>query len=240
MKKLLFIFSVIMFHAAGIHAENLPKDLIIPFLPQNPIIVDAGAYNGLDSCEMINVWPEATIFAFEPVPDIFKQLNVNTCTKKNIHCFQKALSDKVGHALMYVSGGGGDQSSSLLEPHEFLGYYFPHITFENKIIVETTTLDAWAEEMNIDHIDLLWFDLQGMEAKVLKSSPKMLSTVKAVYAEVSYTYLYKDALHCDEFRKWMEDQGFVALYQVTHHITFGDVLFVRKELAQKVFGASNN
>lgn len=232
MKKLLVIIFFMLSHAAYVKADSLSKNLIAPFLPKNPIIIDAGAYNGLDSCQMSDLWPEAIIFAFEPVPHVFEQLSENTCSRKNIHCFQKALSDKVGNELMYVSGGGGDQSSSLLEPHEFLGYYFPHITFENKIIVETTTLDAWAEEMNVDHIDLLWFDLQGMEPMVLRASPKIMSTVKVVYAEVSYTYLYKDAPLYDEFRKWMEDQGFVPVYKITHHVTFGDVLFVRKELVQ--------
>ena len=232
MKKLLStIFFIVVFHSGLTKSESLPKHLFAPFLPENPIIVDAGAYNGADSREMSNVWPEGTIYSFEPVPHAFKQLCENTRDKKNIYCIQKALSDKVGFEMMHISTGGGDQSSSLLEPLEHL-YYFPHITFENKIMVETTTLDAWAQEMNIDHIDLLWLDLQGMEPMVLKASPKILSTVKTVCAEVSYTYLYKDAPLYETFKKWMEDQGFVAVYRIMHHATFGDVLFVRKELAQ--------
>jgi len=173
------------------------------------------------------IWPEATIFAFEAIPHIFKKLKSRTRSYKNIICIEKALSDKVGFEHMYISQGG-DQSSSLLEPAQHL-QYFPHITFHQKTKVETTTLDKWAEEMGIDHVDFLWFDLQGMEPAV-KASPKIFSTVKVVYTEVNYTELYKNIPLYNELRAWMEDQGFVVMKEVVHHSTFGDVLFVRKEL----------
>ncbi len=224
------ILVFVSFRTITIQAENLSKNSIAKFLPKNPIVVDAGAFDGTDTQEMSRLWPEGMIYAFEPVPHIFKRLIANTQSCKNVICMQKALSDEVGEVSMFISYGG-DQSSSLLQPVEHLTY-FPHITFQNNIMVETTTLDRWAEEMGIDHIDLLWFDLQGVEPMVLKASPKIFRTVKVVYTEVSYTNLYKDAPLFDEFKAWMEEQGFVVVKKIMHHSTFGDVLFVRKELVQ--------
>jgi FkbM family methyltransferase len=229
-KTVLFLILVGISVCFMAHAEQVAKEFIAQFLPKNPIVIDAGAYNGNDSSEMCALWPEGKIYAFEPVPHIFQQLINNTQKFKNIECFQKALSDKIGIEHMYVSSGG-DQSSSLLRPTGHL-YHFPHITFHRKVDVETTTLDIWAQEQGLDHIDLLWFDLQGVELKVLQASPKIFETVKVVYTEVNYTNLYENMPLAHELKKWMESQGFVAVKEVMHHSTFGDVLFVRKELIQ--------
>lgn len=233
-KQLVYsLFTFLSLSISGLFAVGeVSKKLIATLLPNNPIIVEAGAYNGTDSKEMSSIWPQGVIYAFEPVPHVFKMLKENTASCKNVICVQKALSDSVGQQAMHLSLGGGDQSSSLLQPVEHL-YYFPHITFNNKIMVESTTLDSWAEEMNIDHVDFLWFDLQGMEPMVLKASPKIFKTVKVIYTEVSYANLYQDAPLYNDFKKWMEEQGFVVIQEVVHHSTFGDALFVRKELVHK-------
>lgn len=224
--------SFVSFYYAEIKTANISKDLIAFFLPENPIVVEAGAYDGKDSCEMAYLWPQAMIYAFEPVPHVFIRLASNVHHYKNIVCIEKALSDKTGFDYMFISQGG-DYSSSLLEPLEHLEH-FPHITFQHKTRVATITLDTWADEMNIDHIDFLWFDLQGMEPLVLKASPKIFKTIKVISTEVSYSDLYKNAPLYPEFKAWMEENGFIVIKEIKHHSTFGDVLFVRKELLQNL------
>ncbi len=210
-------------------ANSFPKQFFKSFLPENAIIVDAGAYDGTDTAQLSALWPLGNIYAFEPVPNLFKRLEMNTRNCNNVVITQKALSDTVGSFAMHISQGG-DQSSSLLEPDQQLYKHFPHITFPYSIMVEAITLDAWAEQMGIDRVDFLWFDLQGMEPMVLQASPKIFKTVKAVYAEVSYSDLYKQAPLYPVFKAWMEEHGFVALLEVKEHSTFGCTLFIRKEV----------
>ena len=52
----------------------LPKKYFLKFLPENPVILEAGAHKGKDTVEMAKLWPAGTIHAFEPVPSLFKKL----------------------------------------------------------------------------------------------------------------------------------------------------------------------
>ena len=196
-------------------------------MPSNPTIVDAGAANGLDSVEMIKLWTEGTIHAFEPIPHIFEQLVENTQHANNVICYQTALSDVVGSSKMFVSSGTSQYSSSLLAPKEHLQEH-PGVEFNKEITIQTTTLDCWAENNAIDRVDLLWLDLQGSEPDVLQASPKILSTVQAIYTEVSLKELYEGTPLYPEFRQWLEAQGFRVQREELAWEDAGNVLFVKE------------
>jgi FkbM family methyltransferase len=164
---------------------QIPKEIIARYLPENPVILEAGAHVGTDTIEMLKVWPNAKIYAFEPVPVLFSALVNNTRVSHNILCFQLALSDNVGKSSLFVSSGSSDGSSSLLTPKEHLSIH-PSVKFEEQLIIETTTIDEWASKNNLHGVDFLWLDLQGMELKVLKASPNILRSVQAIYMEVSF------------------------------------------------------
>jgi len=228
-KHTLLLFSLLSGYMTTTQANNLSKEFIATFLPQNPIILDAGAHNGSDSREFSFLFPQGTIISCEPVPNLFQVLKANTQDCHNIIYVQKALSDKRGQEFIYISQGGDAASSSLLKPEQQkFQQYFPHITFPYKIAVETLTLDQLAEELNIDHIDFLCLDLQGVELLVLKAAPNILKTVKAIYTEVNYTSVYENTPLYPELKSWMEENDFMEVTQIVHHCTFGDVLFVRK------------
>src|SRR6478752_5555739 len=98
---------------------------IAPYLPENPIIVEAGSFDGRDTIRLHRQWPAATIHAFEPVPEIFQMLQDNTREIPNIVRHPYALSDVTGTAIFYVSEspkrpGKPFQAGSLLEPKERL------------------------------------------------------------------------------------------------------------------------
>ena len=47
-------------------------------LPENPIVVEAGAFNGRDTQNMAQTWSLSIIHAFEPVPQLFALVQKNT------------------------------------------------------------------------------------------------------------------------------------------------------------------
>ena len=204
----------------------LPKKYFIRFLPENPVILEAGAHIGKDTVEMARVWPAGTIHAFEPVPSLFKKLENGTKNLKNVHCYQLALGDKQGTEIMHISSGASDGSSSLLPPKDHLNV-FPTVYFDEKLPVNTITLDGWAESNNIQKIDFMWLDLQGMELNVLKSGKNILRTVTAIYTEVSKIEAYKDqTLYADLF-EWLSSNGFHIEREVVEN-GGGNVFFIRK------------
>ena len=129
-------------------------------------------------------WPEGTIHAFEPVPEIFALLEKNTQHLSNVKRYPYALSDSNGTATFYVSskpkfGNNPFQAGSLLKPKERLK--FSDVEYKSTIEVSTITLDSWAEQNHIHAIDFLWLDMQGYELNVLKEAPRILRGAGNLY-----------------------------------------------------------
>lgn len=220
-------------------STNCVIDLVKPFLPENPVIVEAGAFDGDDSILLAEGWPSGVVHVFEPVPYLYEKIVKKVINYKNIQSYNWALSDKNGTAKFYISENANNPnqptaSSSLLQPKEHLNYV-PYILFKNEIVVPTITLDTWAKKNNINNIDFLWLDVQGYEFQILKSSPEIFKTVKAFLIEVEFIEAYKDQNLFYEIHAWAKNQGFVLL---SRNFEFdwwcGDALYIRKELLNKV------
>jgi len=196
---------------------------------KNPVILEAGACDGQDTLRFAKLYPHATIYAFEPVKNLFEKIKQRVSGLDNVKLFQLALSDNNGESEMYISELKEfiSSSSSLLAPAKHLDIN-PEIVFEKKEIVKTMTLDSWAEQEKIDRIDAMWLDMQGAEPVVLKASEKIIRTVKVICSEVSFIELYKDQILYDEYRKWLESLGFeVKKEEFFKNNEGGNVLFVR-------------
>jgi FkbM family methyltransferase len=182
------------------------------YIPSQPVILEAGAYHGETSLEMVKRWPQATVYSFEPVPELLAIVKKNTAAFANIHVSDLALSDKIGTAVFHMSAmeGKPDESlgsGSLLEPsHHREG--FPWVKFEKNITVTTTTIDAWAKQSGVTKIDFIWLDIQGTEFPVLKAAPNIMKTVKVVITEVEFVEMYKGQALFAEMQPWFEAQGF--------------------------------
>lgn len=208
--------------------------MITPILPQAPIIVEAGAYNGDDSAVLANRWPQGYVHCFEPIPELYKVVLEVTKDSKNLSAYPLALADKEGVADFYVSSSDAhpdvpSASSSLLQPEQHLEKA-PNVLFKKKIQVQTITLDQWADENKIDHIDFMWLDTQGSELSILKHGQEILKTVKVVLMEVEFVEAYKNQPLFSEIKTWMESQGFRLEAIHLGCDWYGDALFVRNEL----------
>lgn len=203
--------------------QYITKEFIAQFLPENPIIVEAGAHKGRDTLEMAHFWPQGHVYAFEPVPVLFKQLQEKTHNSPNISCYNLALSIQAGTSPFFMSNEKCDAVSSLLQPIGFK----PSIQF-SEIQVATSTLDQWAQENTISHIDLVWFDMQGGELAVLKASPHMLKNISVIHTEANLVERYKDQPLYPELKTFLESQGFSVVSESFYRGTWGNVLFVSK------------
>ncbi len=237
---LLFLSVILLFERGGLLnandvgiskltlRANVVLNFVRPLLPKNPTILEAGAYNGVDTARMAKMWPNSSIHAFEPVPQNYKLLRKKCRRLKNVHTYQIALSDIKGTANFNVSEfvkkpGIPSASGSLLKPQDHLKYD-KNIVFPKSIIVATDTVDQWAKQNNITRIDFMWLDMQGHELAMLKSAINILSTVKIIYAEVEFVEAYKDQPLYWEVKDWLNAQGFevIALDFEESHAALGD------------------
>jgi len=214
----------------------IPLFLIKKHVPQDPVILEAGAHKGEDSERLVRILQPQKLYAFEPVPDLFATLKQTTRGLTPVVCLPYALGERSGTSKLHVSSGfhelpgqvrmPADGSSSLLRP---TGHYelCPHVEFNTEIEVPVTTIDAFASEQRVGRIDFMWLDLQGMELKVLRGAERVLEDVSSVYLEASTKELYDGAATYSEIEQWMRSKGFVAKYVAIPRDGHGNALFVR-------------
>ena len=224
----------------SMHIKKLSRhkalQYIKPYLPEKPIILEAGAYKGNDSMYMARVWPQATLHLFEPVPEIFTQLTQTCAQLDNAHLWPVALSDHNGTLTLYVAEkaetpGVPTQASSALQPTKRTQH--STIVYPKKITIPGTTIDTWAEQHNISRIDFMWLDLQGYELHVLKQATQMLKTCTALLVELHFIQAYKDQPTADEIIAWLTAHGFVMIardYDEPPQWFFGNGFFVKKNV----------
>ena len=206
--------------------QYISKEHLRFYLPAEPIMLDCGAHDGLDSIELVNTFG-GTLYAVEAVPDVFSRLIENTKSHPNIHPYNLALGKKNEKINFYVSAGNSGASSSLLQPREHLRDH-PEISFHENIRVDCFTLDKWAEDNKISRIDFMWLDMQGAEKLMLEASEQIIKTVKVIHCEISTKETYESVLIYPAFKKWMKTIGFrPEIELIPPGYDMGDVVFVR-------------
>jgi len=229
-KSLRYYFSGYLFEyfaIPGTKNEEISKSLLKKYLPNKPVIIDCGAHDGSDSISLAKLFKRGTIHSFEPVDELYARLKGNSNSYKNITCYKLALADRNGNMDFHVSGGGSDASSSLLEPFDHLKDH-PDTFFKRKINVVARTLDTWADENNIEKVDMLWLDMQGFELQMLKASEIILNMVSVIHTEVSTRETYKGVPLYDDLRSFLEAKGFsVKIEALPTGWDMGNVLFVK-------------
>lgn len=205
------------------------------YVPKNPVILEAGAFDGTDTIAMARMWPKSTIYAFEPEPTNFAKILKGIEQLKNVYCYPLALGDRTGTIDFHLSQDSKSNrtgSGSLLQPSKHVELSEPG-TFGKTLTVPIATLDSWGAQHKVSAIDLLWLDMQGYELRMLQASSTLLKTVKAIYLEVSFVGLYDGQPNYKEVKTWLESQGFELVardFEIPARNLEGNAFFVRKEL----------
>ena len=216
------------------------------------IIFDIGSCDALDSIKYIRLFPNAQIFAFEPLSKNIKQMhtNVSNYNVKNITIIQKALSNSQGFADFYISEGQpeelktsewdfGNKSSSLFPPDKTKETH-PWLEFNSIEKVETETLDNFCNTQKIPYIDYIHMDVQGAELLVLEGAKKMLPKIKMIWLEVENISLYKEQPLKQDIEFFMINNGFTKIKDTVDGIS-GDQLwvnykyFIKKRITHKLW-----
>jgi FkbM family methyltransferase len=218
------------------YQDIIPLFMMKRYVPQNPIILEAGAHLGEDTARLVRFFNPEKLYAFEPVPELFKSLKNSTLSFAAVECFPYALADKSGNAKLHVSSGyhelsrrsrvPADGSSSLLRPTGHFEFC-PTVEFNKEIEVAVTTVDDFAKQHNLNRIDFMWLDLQGMELKTLQGAEIVLKTVSSVYLEASTQELYEGAASYADIEQWMRSRGFVPKYVAIPKDGHGNALFIK-------------
>lgn len=186
-------------------------------------VVDGGANTGQFARACAEVWPEAHIYSYEPLPLVSRAL------RQNLH----DLADRV--QIEEVALGAKEEvvifhktsyslQSSVLTP---VG-----IDYE-EIQVRQARLDDLLRDARLVSPVLLKLDLQGYELEALKGSTDLLHHVNAVLLEVGFEASYEGEPSFDVLCRFLEEHGFAfsrpfdVLWQHDQIVQM-DALFTRK------------
>lgn len=184
--------------------------LIRRFLPKNPVILEAGAHMGYDTFGLAKIWPAGKVYAFEPVPHLYIDLEERVKGLKNVSLYNLALGEKNCSIQMFVSSGKSTASSSILKPSKHLEL-FPSVMFDQKVNVEMKTLNHWIKKEKISEVDLMWLDLQGYEINALQGASDFIKNVSVIYTELCTSELYEGLTTKDDYISFLNDLGFTLI-----------------------------
>ncbi|MCC4294210.1 FkbM family methyltransferase [Brevundimonas aurantiaca] len=161
------------------------------------IYVDVGANDGRTSLPMAGN-PDWVVYAFEPTPELADHLRSRARACNNYHVIQKAVSNKPGRAKFNIAGQGDWGTSSLLDFNDNISTTWRGRTdfkVTGEIEVEVITLKDFCLENNIQRIDHLHADVQGMDYDVLLGLEDFIDRVQGGDIECSRNHdvkLYKN------------------------------------------------
>ena len=211
---------------------NFPVNIhnfILKNLSNESIIIEAGAADGNDTVFFGKNFPNSKIYSLEPMSSLYNITFKKIQNFNNIHLFNLAFSHTNGRMSLNLAENQDQSwgSSSLLKPKLHLEIH-PGITFNSKESVETIKLDSFLSMNNIESVDLLWLDLQGVEPDVLMAS-NQLQKVKYIYSEVSVLENYENQILYEDFKKFMIDNGYKVHFEDIRWEDGGNVLFKNRK-----------
>lgn len=166
--------------------------------------IDVGAHDGNISRVINYMFPQSTIFAFEPLKQK-RDLIKSKIGPGNLIVETLALSNHVGSKNFYEYDYPA--ASSFLKPN------LERKDFTKKIAktysVRITTLDKYFDKKKLKKPIFIKLDTQGTENLIIKGGQKVLRQVSLIIIEASFVKSYEDQCLFDEVYEALVKLGFV-------------------------------
>jgi FkbM family methyltransferase len=200
-------------------------------IPRNGTVIEAGSWDGSDTWFFSQHLTQGKVYSFEPFPEFYYKTCHRLYGLSNVEVSHHALAEKTQAYTLYISEIDGKPwcSNSILKPklHKEVN---PHVKFDKEMEVFGINLDDWRKEKNIERIDMMWLDIQGAEPPVLKAAPETLARTKYIYTEVSLMEVYENVMLYNDYKSFLESNGFIVLHEELPNKDQGDVLFMNTRI----------
>jgi FkbM family methyltransferase len=213
-----------------------------------PIIVDVGANVGQTLSRLKRIFPLAHMHCIEPVPEHYNELIEIAKYYDDAYTYNTALGDKDEirefnvnqHQPMlssfYELNENSKDSIAINNPEESHGNFLDN----EKISVQSKTLDTWATENNITRIDMLKMDTQGSEPEILAGGVNVLNNTNIIVTELMFYDLYKKQNSFYDIESIilplgfeLFDIGYVSKNPLTGRTDWVDVIYKKRDVTNK-------
>jgi len=217
------------------------KEFIKSLGVTTPIIFDVGAHKGETVSRYKELFPDSIIYCFEAFPENVKILRSRFSSDPSVHIVECAVSDSTHKKTFYINEN--DATSSLLPRTKNERRYFSKSAGpSHSIEVNSLALDEFILKNEIEHIDILKFDIQGGELMALRGAEKALqaNNVSMIYTETLFVPHYEKNPLLLDLWKYLDQYNYTFfdiydLYRAANgQLRFADTLFINKETRERV------
>ncbi len=137
------------------------------------VVFDVGANTGIYALLAKVNRPQARVYAFEPIPSVFKKLKANVAANGfDIVCDERAVSNANRTAVIYMAN---DEHLYSVTVDKNLN---PPGTSVKTLEIQTVRLSDYCRENGINKVDLLKIDVETHEPEVLEGMKDVLERDK--------------------------------------------------------------
>jgi FkbM family methyltransferase len=186
-------------------AAGVEHEVVLRKLSCNTVI-DVGSNRGQFALVARHCFPNAAIFAFEPLPEpaaVFRRL---FAMDKAATLHNSAIGPEAKQCTMHVSES--DDSSSLLPISSLQEELFPGTSEVESVDVSVAPLDSFLRNKDIVRPAMLKLDVQGFELDALRGCESLLASFEWVYCECSFVELYSGQKLAADIIEWLSDREF--------------------------------
>jgi len=187
----------------------------LPFVDDVQVVFDVGANCGATTVHLARHYPDAQVHAFEPGSCARSYLERNVSTFPNAHVHPVGLYSVDSERPLYL--GDGDLGMASVLPRE--------VNLAESELVQLRDGGSWTRAHEIDRIDVLKVDVEGVEVDVLMSLADLFPTMKIVYLE---------------YDSRRARRMIAALLEPTHELYVGrllldqgEIIYLRRDYAER-------
>lgn len=170
-------------------------------------VLDVGANIGQYSLQLRAIGYKSKITSFEPINEMFNQLQKNCSKDINWNAINMALGNENTTEQINISKNFA--SSSILEITSQSTKIEPETAYVSKQQINVRKLDdIFFEYCNENENVFLKIDVQGFEYNVLQGSGNVLQYIKGIQLEMSLSELYKGELLFLDMMHYIKNLGF--------------------------------
>jgi len=201
------------------------------------IIFDCGANIGFVTHRFLQLFPSATVHAFEPNPTVFSTLLQAYAGEERVKPHPLAISNQSRTAVFNQNDNSG--TSSFFTPTAYNRRFYARTS--RPLEVTVTTIDEFSEQHQIERIDVLKLDLEGAEMDAIAGAERMLNEhrIDILYTEIAIVPLYKNQALLADLILAMRRHGY-SLYNlygfnesIARQAVLGNATFISPQVRQK-------
>lgn len=169
-------------------------------------IIDIGANEGQFADKIRLLFPNAYIYAFEPLPSVFEKLKDNFKEDKKFTAVNLGLGEQ--KSVLPLNENEYSPSSSFLNLTDVHTKNFEEAVKTKELNVNVEKLDEVFTAKQIELPLLVKIDVQGFEDKVIRGGINTLQKASVIICELSFVELYKGQALFEDILHLITQMGF--------------------------------